>query len=261
MWQPHQSTFELCHPLHTTSCGNTPLIHPRQQTLSTAPRIPPTSAWECYFGNCWCHITIHKHTTWGRHRVCITLHETTCQHSTPRCPKPPHNWSITWNHPEEQQSFIHGQAFSPTCRHGHGNQGCPTICQPLHGPSRRNHREAFLWAIPFWKRFIDDIFLIFIGTTEQLQSMKDFMNNLHPTIKFTFEHSTQEISFLEMKIRIGADCKLSTTLYWKPTHCAALLHFHSTHSLKCKKALFSHRLLDITSSLQVTMYYKKNSIF
>ena len=59
--------------------------------------------------------------------------------------------------------------------------------------------EAFIWAMPFWKRFIDDVFLIFIGTTKQLHSMKDFMNNLQPTIKFTFEHSTQEISFLDMK--------------------------------------------------------------
>ena len=73
--------------------------------------------------------------------------------------------------------------------------------------------------------------------------MKDFMNNLHPTIKFTFEHSTQEISFLDMKIHIGADRKLSTTLYRKPTDCAALLHFHSKHSLKCKKSIvFSQAL-------------------
>ena len=100
-----------------------------------------------------------------------------------------------------------------------------------------------IWAIPFWKRFIDDIFLIFIGTTKQLQSMKDFMNNLHPTIKFTFEHSTQEISFLDMKIHIRTDHKLSTTLYRKPTDCAALLHFHSNHSLKCKESpVFSQAL-------------------
>ena len=104
-------------------------------------------------------------------------------------------------------------------------------------------REAFIWAIPFWKRFIDDVFLIFIGTTKQLHSMKDFMNNLQPTIKFTFEHSTQEISFLDMKIHIGADCKLSTTMYRKPTDCAALLHFHSNHSLKCKESIvFSQAL-------------------
>ena len=36
MRESHRSSLELCHPLHTTSCGDTPLIHSRQQTLSTA---------------------------------------------------------------------------------------------------------------------------------------------------------------------------------------------------------------------------------
>ena len=115
------------------------------------------------------------------------------------------------------------------------------------GPSYANHFmgrheetiwEAFIWAIPFWKRFIDNIFVIFIGIIKQLQSMKHFMKNLHPTIRFTFEHSTQEISFLDMKIHIGADRKLSTTLYRKLSDCAALLKFHSNHSLKSKKSSF-----------------------
>ena len=85
--------------------------------------------------------------------------------------------------------------------------------------------------------------MIFLGTTKQIQFMKDFMNNLHPMIKSTFEHSTQEIPFLDMKIHIGADHKLSTTLYSKPTDCAALLHFHSNHSHKCKESIvFSQAL-------------------
>ena len=124
-----------------------------------------------------------------------------------------------------------------------GTKAAPPYANLFMGRHEETIREAFIWAILFWKRFIDDIFLIFIGTTKQLQSMKDFMNNLHPTIKFTFEHSTQEISFLDMKIHIGADRKLSTTLYRKPTDCAALLHFHSNHSLKCKESIvFSQAL-------------------
>ena len=44
MWQPHRSTFELCHTLHTTSCGNTPPSYIRNrkhflQLLSTS--LPP----------------------------------------------------------------------------------------------------------------------------------------------------------------------------------------------------------------------------
>ena len=118
-----------------------------------------------------------------------------------------------------------------------GTKAAPPYANIFMGHHEETIREAFIWAISFWKRFIDDIFLFFLGTTEQLQPMKDFMNNLHPTIKFTFEHSTQEISFLDMKIHIGTDRRLSTTLYRKPTDCAALLHFHSNHSFKCKESI------------------------
>ena len=120
--------------------------------------------------------------------------------------------------------------------------------------------EAFIWAIPFWKGFIDDIFLIFLGTTNQLQSLQDFMNHLHPTIKFTFQYFTQQISFLDIKIQVGANRKLFITLYRKSTDCASLLHFHSNHSFKCKESIVFHNPSDTTSSLQMITYYKKNSI-
>ena len=73
--------------------------------------------------------------------------------------------------------------------------------------------------------------------------MKNFVNNFHPTIKFTFQNSTQEISFLDIKIHIGPDRKLSITLYRKPTDYAVLLYFQSNHSLKCKeRIIFSQAL-------------------
>ena len=124
-----------------------------------------------------------------------------------------------------------------------GTKAAPPYVNLFMGRQEETIRETFIWAIPFWKRFIDDIFLIFLGTTTQLQSLQDFMNHLHPTIKFTFQHSTQQISFLDMTIQIGANRKLSTTLFRKPTDCAALLHFHSNHSLKCKESIvFSQAL-------------------
>ena len=121
-----------------------------------------------------------------------------------------------------------------------GTKATPPYANLFMGHHEETVQEAFIRAISFWKRLMDYIFLIFLDSTEQLQSMKDFMNNLHPTIKFTFEHSTQEISFLNMKIHMGTDRRLSTT---KPTDCAALLHFHSNHSLKCKESIvFSQAL-------------------
>ena len=101
-----------------------------------------------------------------------------------------------------------------------GIKAVPPYANLFMGHHEETIHEAFIWAILFWKRFIDDIFLIFLDTTNQLQTLQDLMNHLHPAIKFTFQHSTHQISFLDMKIHIRADRKLSTILY----HSISLYH-------------------------------------
>lgn len=103
----------------------------------------------------------------------------------------------------------------------------------LEKPIVESHEEFLL----LWKRFIDDIFFIFLGTMEELESLKNFMNSQHPTIKFKFETSTTSIPFLDLQIYITEDRRLATTLYKKPTDCSPLLHFKSNHSLKCKESV------------------------
>ena len=118
-----------------------------------------------------------------------------------------------------------------------GTKAAPSYANLFMGCHEETIRKTFIWAIPFWTRFIDNIFLIFLSTTNQLQYLQDFMNHLHPTIKFTFQHSTQQISFLDMKIQIRENHKLSIRLFKNRTDCAAILHFHSNHSLKCKESI------------------------
>ena len=40
------------------------------------------------------------------------------------------------------------------------------------------------------KRFLDDLFQIFEGTSKQLHQIYDEINKLHPTLKFTMEHTS-----------------------------------------------------------------------
>ena len=35
-----------------------------------------------------------------------------------------------------------------------------------------------------WKRFIDDILLLFLGTREELKELHQYLNSYHPTMKF-----------------------------------------------------------------------------
>ena len=47
-------------------------------------------------------------------------------------------------------------------------------------------------AFQIFKRFLDDLFQIFKGTTKQLHKMYEEINNIHPTLKFTLTHTTIE---------------------------------------------------------------------
>jgi hypothetical protein len=58
--------------------------------------------------------------------------------------------------------------------------------------------------ISFFRRFIDDIFMLWLGTEEQFLTFMDNINSLHPTIKFTHNYNLREKStvFLDTKITI-----------------------------------------------------------
>ena len=80
-----------------------------------------------------------------------------------------------------------------------------------------------------WKRFIDDIFLIWTHGEAELLKFVDYMNNQHQTIKFTQEFSYNHINFLDTTVKFGLDRKLITTLYNKPTDTHLYLHYNSAH--------------------------------
>ena len=68
----------------------------------------------------------------------------------------------------------------------------------------------------FFKRFIDDIFIIWPHGEEKLRDFIHLINNHHPTIKFTEEHSNKERLFLDTLV-FKEDNKLKTRVYHKKT--------------------------------------------
>ena len=45
-------------------------------------------------------------------------------------------------------------------------------------------------SLGFLKRFLDDLFKIYKGTTQNLHKIIQEMNNIHPSIKFTMSHTS-----------------------------------------------------------------------
>ena len=92
--------------------------------------------------------------------------------------------------------------------------------------------------ILLWKRYIDDILFLWRGTRKSLEQFTQHTNNLHPTIKLTFEISTDEINFLDTTIYVDKrNYRLCTTLYRKPTNKNLILHYTSKHPLHVKRGI------------------------
>ena len=118
-----------------------------------------------------------------------------------------------------------------------GTRMGPPYANLFMGKEERTTILTFIHLIHFWKRIIDDIFIIFLGSHFQLKSLMTFMNTVSPTIKYTFTYSKQTVTFLDVKIYLSETRKLKTKLYRKPTDCMTLLHFHSHHPLSCKEGI------------------------
>ena len=108
---------------------------------------------------------------------------------------------------------------------------------------RESHKSSLLLL----KRFLDDLFLIFIGSTKSLHIFYDAISKIHPNIKFTITHTSipdepenmkcdcetrSTIPFLDTLCEIR-DGRIVTDLYRKPTDRNLYLLTSSCHPAQC----------------------------
>ena len=118
-----------------------------------------------------------------------------------------------------------------------GTRVAPPYANLFMGREEAEIINSFYEFIAFWKRFIDDIFFLFQGSEEDLKRLMDYMNSLHPSIKYTFEYSRSHVPFLDTIVYLDSSRKLQTTLYRKPTDRSCLLHNSSHHPRHVKESI------------------------
>ena len=97
--------------------------------------------------------------------------------------------------------------------------------------------QPLLERILLWKRFIDDVLMLFRGTKADCETLVTWLNSLMPgTVKFKFEFSYEKIEFLDLEIRIEGG-KLVTNLFIKPTNEQIYLDYNSNHPEHCKQGI------------------------
>lgn len=80
-----------------------------------------------------------------------------------------------------------------------------------------------------WRRYIDNIFILWSGPSNLLRECIQELNNNTFILQFTFSYDIQQISFLDLTIYKGPNTLLATNLYRKPTATNAILHASSSH--------------------------------
>ena len=79
-----------------------------------------------------------------------------------------------------------------------------------------------------WKRFLDDCFILWTKSENDLSIFHEILNSLHPDISFTMESSTEELPFLDVMIKC-VNGKIITDIYYKPTDTKQYLMYNSCH--------------------------------
>ena len=97
-----------------------------------------------------------------------------------------------------------------------------------------------------WFRYIDDIFFIWTHGEENLREFLEEFNKFHPNIKFTHEFSEENVTFLDLNVKLS-NGSISTGLHIKPTDRHQYLHFSSAHPDHTKSSIIYSQALRVSS--------------
>ena len=120
-----------------------------------------------------------------------------------------------------------------------GTRAAPNYANIFMGSFEEKYiyKSTYMRHISYFGRYIDDIFLIWKGTENQLKEFLCKLNRAHPTIKFTFEYSKSETNFLDVTVKKDQKGYLSTDVYQKKTDTHNYLNNASAHPEHSKKSI------------------------
>lgn len=105
-------------------------------------------------------------------------------------------------------------------------------------------------------RYIDDTFILWTETKQQFDNFLSELNEKHNSIKFDYEMSTTEITFLDTIVYIDNKNHLQTRLHQKPTDRHNYLHRASEHPLPLNDNLAYSQALRIREFCSITRNMK-----
>ena len=118
-----------------------------------------------------------------------------------------------------------------------GTRVAPSYANTFMGLFEDQYVYTYTPEPKVWKRFIDDIFVIWTHGIDSLNQFIHHLNNCLPSIKFEADLSTTEIHFLDVTVSLGEQHNIQTDLYTKPTDSHNYLKYNSAHPRHCRDGI------------------------
>ena len=119
-----------------------------------------------------------------------------------------------------------GTAMGPKNACDYADVAMNYIDQAVHGNNPAC--PGFRTTPQFWGRFRDDIYMPWTKSEEELMEFKEWMNSIHPSLKFTFDYSREGIEFLDLFV-YSNNGQIQTKLYSKKSDTHSYLVPTSCH--------------------------------
>ena len=118
-----------------------------------------------------------------------------------------------------------------------------TICAPTYANIfMASFKSKYIYPyikekVVTFLRLIDDLFMMWTGTEEELLKFINELNQKHKTIKFDFKYSKTKTEFLDVLVYKDINNKLQITLCKKPTDRQSYLHANSEYPRSLKESI------------------------
>ena len=113
--------------------------------------------------------------------------------------------------------------------------------------------EEFLSKQPLkpllYKRYIDDVIILWTHGEKELNDFLQSLNQVHPTINFTWEKDHNKITYLDVdleKVKLVDSFKIGYSTHFKKTNSFQYVHYTSFHPASTKKGIIKGELTRIS---------------
>lgn len=115
--------------------------------------------------------------------------------------------------------------YSQTMGIAMGTPLAPTLANLFMAKLEQNFLSTQTIKPFIYKRYIDDIFIVWLHTLPEFEDFFNKLNQFHPTIKYQYTISETEIEYLDLSIMSDKETwKLTTKTYIKPTNTFQFVH-------------------------------------